>query len=409
MANRATNRTIRGLWLTAVLVGLLALTMTALAQDAPVAPAAPANATLTLGVTTTPAGGQDFWLTAVSFQTSWGSGGKQQGQFRQPRDVAIDAAGNFYISDHRNSRIQKFSAAGNFLSVIGAPGKGQGKLLRPNAIAVSGNQLAVADTDNHRVVVYNTNGAFARQWGTFGTAAGQFDRPNGVAYDAAGNLYVADTWNHRIQVFTSQGVFVRQWGTLGSADGQLRFPTHIDFDAAGSLYVADSNNHRIQVFSADGVFQRKFGVTGTAPGQFRYPVGIDIGADGFVYVTDTFNNRVQKYSATGGFVAQWNQVVGSNTISRPNGLLLVGDLLYVSDIDANRIQIYSQATATVDHGQQVPLTLPAGSYTVTQAPKSGWTFGSATCTGGNPTVITDGVRLSLANGAAVSCTFASNQ
>lgn len=409
MATRATNRTVRALWLTAVLVGLLALiTTAALAQDAPAAPAAPANATLTLGVTTTPAGGQDFWLTAVSFQSSWGSGGKQQGQFRQPRDVEIDAAGNFYISDHRNSRIQKFGATGNFISVIGGPGKGQGKLLRPNAIAISGNQLAVADTDNHRVVIYNTTGAFVRQWGTFGTGNGQFDRPNGVAYDAAGNLYVADTWNHRIQVFNSQGVYVRQWGTLGSGDGQLRFPAHLDFDAGGNLFVADSNNHRVQVFTADGVFVRKFGVTGTAPGQLRYPVGIDV-ADGFVYVTDTFNNRVQKYTATGAFVAVWSQVVGNNTISRPNGLLAVGNRLYVSDIDANRIQIFSQATATVDHAQQVPLTLPAGTYSVTQAPQTGWTFSSATCTGGNPTAIAGGVRLSLADGAAVSCTFASNQ
>jgi hypothetical protein len=66
-------------------------------------------------------------------------------------------------------------------------------------------------------------------------------------------------------------------------------------------------------------------------------------------------------------------------------------------------------TATVDDAQQVPLTLAAGAYSVTQAPKSGWTFGSATCTGGSPTPITGGVRVSLVDGAAVSCTFASNQ
>ena len=108
-------------------------------------------------------------------------------------------------------------------------------------------------------------------------------------------------------------------------------------------------------------------------------------------------------------MATWNQVVGNNTISRPNGLLSVGNLLYATDIDANRVQIFSQATAIVDDGQQVPLTLPAGTYSVTQAPTTGWTFGSATCTGGSPTPIAGGVRLSLADGAAVSCTFASNQ
>ena len=408
METRVQNRFLRGLWLTAVLIGLLALLSTvALAQDAP---AAPTSATLTLGVSTTPAGGQEFWLTAASFQGSWGQQGKTNGRFRQPRDVDVDAAGNFYISDHRNSRVQKFSPAGVFIAKIGAQGRGQGKLLRPNAIAIFDNQLFVADTDNHRIVVFNTgNGNFVRQWGTFGTGNGQFSSPNGVAVDAAGNVYVADTWNHRIQVFTGQGVYLRQWGTEGSGDGQMRFPAHLDVDAAGDVYVTDSNNNRVQVFSDDGVYLRKFGVSGTGPGQFRVTVGIDVGDDGFVYVSDLLNGRIQKFTTGGSYVAHWSQVAGGANISRPNGLLSVGNLVYGTDIDANRVQIFSQATATVDDGQQVPLTLPAGTYNVTQAPKAGWTFGSATCTGGNPTAIPGGVRLALADGAAVTCTFASNQ
>ncbi len=407
---RAQNRFGRAAWLMAVLVALLLLASTALAQDAPAAPAAPSAATLTLGVTTTPAGGQNFWLTALSFQTSWGRAGKQNGQFRQPRDVAIDAAGTFYVSDHRNSRIQKFNAAGDFLGQISTQGKAPGKLLRPNAIAIYNDLLIVTDTDNHRIAVFNTNGTFVRQWGSFGSGNGQFNFPNGVAVDAAGNVFVADTHNHRIQVFSIQGVYQRQWGTVGIGNGQFRFPAHLDFGPGGGLFVADSNNHRIQVFDANGTFQRKIGTPGAGPGQFWLPVGIDLDAAGNIYVGDTYNNRIQKLANNGDFIAQWNQTASANVpISRPNGLLVVGDLVYATDIDTNRVQIYAQGTVTVNHGTTQALTLPAGTYNVTQTPKAGWTFGSATCSGGNPTAIANGVRLALADGAAVSCTFASNQ
>lgn len=385
----------------------------ALAQDAAPesAPAAPAAATLTLSKTTTPAGGQDFWLTAVSYQGFWGRGTANSGTYRQPRDIATDAAGNFYVSDHRNSRVTKLNSAGKLVIQIGGPGRGNGKLVRPNAVAVSGNTLAVADTENHRIAFFNTtNGSFIRNLGgTQGSGNGQFNLPNGVAFDAAGNLYVADTWNHRIQVFDAAGTYLRQWGTLGSAPGQLRFPAHLDIGSAGNVYVSDSNNHRIQVFDPNGAYLRTIGGLGSGPGQFYLPVGIDVGADGYLYVSDTYNNRVQKLMLGGGFLAQWSQTGATTTLSRPNGLLQVGNLVYVSDIDANRVHRYSQGTASVDHGQQQALSLPAGTYDVTEAAKSGWTFGSATCTGGNPSPIANGVRVTLADGGAVACGFANTQ
>lgn len=402
----STGRAIRRVALLVILFALLALVVqVGLAQSE--APAAVGAGTLTVGKSTTPAGGQDFWVTAVSFQNAWGSKGKGNGQFRQPRDVATDAAGNFYVSDHQNGRIQKFSSNGTFIAAIGSQGRKNGQLRRPNAIAISGNTLLVPDTDNHRIAEFNTNGAFIRNWGSRGTGNGQFNYPQGIAVDSAGNIYIADTFNHRIQVFSAAGAYLRQWGTLGSGQGQLRFPAHIDFDAAGNLYVADSNNNRLQVFNNQGTFIRQIGSPGTGPGQLRIPVGLDV-ADGFVYVSDTFNNRVQKFTTDGAFVGLWTQTAGGS-ISRPNGLLAIGANVYVTDIDAGKVQIYSQASFQVDDGQQLSAGLPAGTYTVVEAAKTGWTLNSATCNGGNPSPIPGGVSVALADGATVVCSFANGQ
>jgi DNA-binding beta-propeller fold protein YncE len=371
--------------------------------------AAAANGTLAVSKTTTPAGGLDFWVTAASFQTAWGQTGKGQGQYRQPRDVEIDAAGNVYVSDHRNSRVQKFNSSGVFQGFIGAAGRKPGKLLRPNAIAISGSNLYVADTDNHRISLFNTNGGFVGVWGKQGTGNGQFSYPQGVAVDSAGNVYVADTFNHRIQVFSSTGAYLRQWGTLGSGPGQLRFPTHIDFDASGALYVADSNNHRVQVFDNMGVFMRQIGSPGTAPGQLRVPVGLDVGADGFLYVSDTFNNRVEKFTTGGEFVGLWSQGANGQAVGRPNGLLLIGTNVYVTDIDANKVQIFAQASFLLDDGQTLSSSLPPGLYDVVEAPKAGWTLSGATCNGGNPTAIPGGARVTLGDGASLTCAFTNQQ
>lgn len=396
----------RALVLAALACLLLLIVPMGLAQEAP---ASPASATLTIGKTTTPAGGQGFWITAAGYQTSWGRRGTANGQFRQPRDIDVDSAGNYYISDHRNSRITKLNAGGQFMAQIGGRGRGNGQLLRQNQIAVHDGLLYVTDTDNHRIMVFNLNGGYVRKWGSIGSGDGQFNYPNGIAVDASGNVFVADTWNHRIQVFDANGNYLRQWGTLGSGNGQFRFPAQMDFGPDGNLYVADSNNNRIQVFGANGAFVRQFGGPGTAGGRFNLPVGIDAADDGFVYVSDTYNNRVQKLTPQGAFVAMWSQGKGGVAVSRPNGLMAMGTTVFVSDIDANVVQAFSQATAIVNDGQQQALTLPAGDYDVTEAPKSGWMFGSASCNGGNATPLANGVRVSLADGASVTCGFANGQ
>ena len=51
-------------------------------------------------------------------------------------------------------RVSAFSAKGDFLGTVGAPGGGRGQLNRAWSLAVSGQGLLyVADTGNHRVQV----------------------------------------------------------------------------------------------------------------------------------------------------------------------------------------------------------------------------------------------------------------
>src|SRR5439155_9963577 len=65
------------------------------------------------------------------FVKSWGQTGSAQGQFNKIRGIAADSAGNLYVADAGNHRIQVFDGDGMFKSQIANVGT-------PQAICVSG-------------------------------------------------------------------------------------------------------------------------------------------------------------------------------------------------------------------------------------------------------------------------------
>ncbi|MCG8620899.1 MAG: NHL repeat-containing protein, partial [Proteobacteria bacterium] len=53
----------------------------------------------------------------LTFHSSKGSEGSGNGQFKGPHDIAFDSAGNMYVTDANNHRIQVFNSEGQFLRV----------------------------------------------------------------------------------------------------------------------------------------------------------------------------------------------------------------------------------------------------------------------------------------------------
>src|SRR6185436_7667186 len=86
-----------------------------------------------------------------AFNTQWGSYGSGDGQFDNPQQLTIDTAGNVYVADKNNHRIQKFSDTGTYLTKWGSGGSGDGQFGFPNAVAAdSAGDVYVADVLNYR-------------------------------------------------------------------------------------------------------------------------------------------------------------------------------------------------------------------------------------------------------------------
>jgi sugar lactone lactonase YvrE len=102
---------------------------------------------------------------------------------------------------------------------------------------------------------------------------------------------------------------------------------------AGKLYVADSRAGGVAVF--DLAARKYYLIEGTGAGRLKRPINVTIDADGTKYITDLGRNDIVVYDANERFV----RALGDKEQFRPVDVLIVGDRLYVSDIEHNEVQV----------------------------------------------------------------------
>jgi DNA-binding beta-propeller fold protein YncE len=298
------------------------------------------------GAECSPGGGTGMSFTIGAFAGSGAYGTSGDGAtataaaFKQPSGIAVDLAGNVYISDAEARVIRRVTPQGVIGAFAGTGAKGfagdgasplAAKFNHPAGLAFDGprNALYVADKDNHRIrkidLASNTISTVAGNGvGALGAAGvatnASLNYPMGVAVDAGGALYIADTGNNRLcKVSGGQLTVLAGTGDAGNnGDGgnasaaKLNHPRGIAVTADGStIYIADTGNNRVRkitgatIAAFAGTGAAGFGGDGgaAAAANLNAPVGVLLDAGGNVIVTDAGNDRIRKLTLSDGKIA----------------------------------------------------------------------------------------------------------
>jgi sugar lactone lactonase YvrE len=242
--------------------------------------------------------GPDVWPSAID-------GIGSTARFHNPTAVAVDNAGNLFVTDGSyynpdsfccgNQTVRKVTPAGVVTTLAGLAGSfgakdGTGSAARftnPKGVAVdSAGNVYVADSENHTIRKVTPAGVVTTLAGRAGSpgfvnatgSAARFNYPDGVAVDNAGNVYVAESINSAIRKVTPSGVVT----TLAS---NLSFPSCVAVDKVGELYVGVRN--AILKVTQGGVVTTLAGVAGgDCGGQICDPKGVAVDSAGNVYVAN---------------------------------------------------------------------------------------------------------------------------
>ena len=266
----------------------------------------------------------------TAFQGGHGNG---KGQFDSPGGIATDSAGNIFVADTNNGRIEKFSPSGVFITSIGTSGKGHGQFGAPNGLAVDhfGN-IYVAEVSNHRVQKLGPDGTFIAEW------APGFYGPRRIAIGPDCAVYVLDQGRNRIVKFSPDGRALITWGSAGSGDGQFADHTSVAVDpTSNKVYVADPRNSRIQVFDSDGKFLAKWLVP-----EWGQPAGFeDLAIDsqrGRLYASSSHMNTILVFDLHGNRAGTLT-ASPPDKLDGPSGLVLATDKLFVLNSDSARVSV----------------------------------------------------------------------
>ena len=265
---------------------------------------------------------------------NFGSPGDGPGQFGHTQQIAVDTAGDLYVTDgsgngYLTSRVQKFDSDGNFLLQFGAYGSGLGHMTGVSDVAIApdgrvyassyqginGNEIQIFDASGNpldQMDKYSSRGIAINQVGDVFVGGGsemtkfvsheiatEWDAGDDLLFDVEvdgeGYIYVAAGRSERVKRFDSGGNFIFEFAINDHPSCPNGQPMGLSFDSSDNLWIVCHDGIGFMKFTKYGEFLKEYVSQGTGDGQFISTQGIAVDQTGNIFVSDFYGYRIQKF------------------------------------------------------------------------------------------------------------------
>jgi len=226
-------------------------------------------------------------------------------QFGAPKPIAVDSKGNIIVGSE-DFDLSVFTSEGEFVTLIGSRGEGKGQWMYPKGIAVdkAGN-IYVTDNAQFKVMIFDSGYNLVAEFGERGEGPGKLNDIGDIAVDDNGNIYVSDDGTG-IHVFDPDYKYIK---TIIDPDqtgenGYITVNTKLK-----KLYVSEDGNGQVDVYDTEtGKFLYDFGGLGSAPENLTEDIeGLAIGPWDMVFVVDEARVSIKLYQEDGTFITQFGK------------------------------------------------------------------------------------------------------
>jgi sugar lactone lactonase YvrE len=257
-----------------------------------------------------------------------------------PAGVAIDGAGNAYVSDSAGGQVLEIAAGTQTRTTVISG------LNAPKGLAIDGGgNLYIANSGSGQVVVVPSEQGTLNAADQY-TVGSALVAPYGVAVDGAGDVYIAD-------YAAGQIVEVAANGTQSAPVTGLTSPAAVAVDGEGDLVVAYDSN-LVSYYPPRNQ-------TGTPVGSgFENITGVSLDPSGTIYVADEGAGQVYEVSPAGV-----QTTLATAGLSQPNGVEVCATNVYIPDASGALYQVNrALPTTLIFPDEQIGNASPAQAVTV---------------------------------------------
>ena len=217
-----------------------------------------------------------------------------------PNGIAVDAAGNIWVTNSHDNTITKLSSSGVLIGTYPVGGS---------------NPIGIAIDASGNPWITNIYSGTVTKMSPSGSILGTY--PAGITIDSSGNVWISNAWGSN---------YITKLSSSGSMIGTYypgQFPVGVAIDASNNLWVANTNSNTVAELSPSGAIIGSFPITNS-------PSVPAIDSTGNIWVPN--NTSVVKLSPSGSPIAAYTIDTGEHAMALDSS-----DNVWITNVNNNSL------------------------------------------------------------------------